>query len=167
MKLHLETLPAAALAALLLASTAQALSFDINAATASANNRQPFDVANDVWRLDVGDFPVAGPLVVANDVGGDPGLLGTAADSVYTFASDANVIVLQNFDDNDTDGFPANWDNSWNARTALQAIANNTTGDRPGFYLYWNEKLGVNRLVYTENLDDGLSALQILFAIDS
>ncbi|MDJ0851756.1 MAG: PEP-CTERM sorting domain-containing protein [Myxococcota bacterium] len=167
MKLHLEAITAAALATLLLASSAEAVSFDINAATASPNNRQVFDVDDDLWRLDVNDFPVDGPLVVANGVGGDPGLLGAAADDVHTFASDANVIILQNFDNNDTNGFPANWDNSWNARTALQAIANNTTGDRPGFYLYWNEKLGVNRLVYTENLDDGLAAFEVLFAIDS
>lgn len=141
--------------------------FSINSATASASNRQSFDVFNDVWALDVNDFAVSGPLVFANAAGGDPGVLGTGLDDAATFASDSNVIVLQNFDNNDPGGFPANWDNSFNARNALRAIANNTDGDRSGFFLYWNEKLGVNRLVYTSNLNDGEADLQILFAINS
>jgi hypothetical protein len=134
---------------------------------ASANNRQSFDVATDQFVLDKGAFPISGPLVFANGVGGDPGLAGTSLDNPNTFASNANFIVLRNFDNNDTNGFPANWDNSFNARRALQAIANNTDGDRAGFYLYWNEKLGVNRLVYTPNLNDGNAALSVLFAQDS
>ncbi len=159
----------ALVAALCWVSTSQlkADTFLINAATGNPANRQFFDVANDTWVLDLNDFPLAGELVFSNDVGGNPGVLDTALDDINTFSSDANVIVLQNFDNNDPEGFPANWDNSFNARTALQAIANNTDGDRPGFYLYWNERLGVNRLVYTENLNDGGANLQVLFAINS
>ena len=148
-------------------NSANALNFLINAETGSPNNRQSFDVNNDRWLLDLHDFPVSGPLTFANAAGGNPGLINTALDDPTTFASKANVIVLQNFDDNDTDGFPANWDNSFNARKALGAIANNTDGDRPGFYLYWNEKLGVNRLVYTDNLNDGTAGFQVLFAANS
>lgn len=133
---------------------------------ASANNRQNFDVATDVFLLDTGVFQVNGPLVFANAVGGNPGQFGIA-DDPNTFASNANFIVLQNFDNNDTNGFPANWDNSFNARRALEAIAANTHGDRPGFYMYWNEKLGVNRLVYTNNLNDGGGSISVLFAQNS
>lgn len=133
---------------------------------ASANNRQNFDVATDQFLLDTNVFPIAGPLVFANAVGGNPGQFGVA-DNSNTFASDANFIVLRNFDNNDTNGFPANWDNSFNARRALEAIAANTDGDRPGFFFYWNEGLGVNRLAYTANLNNGAASLQILFAQNS
>lgn len=151
----------------LVAPHASADVFLIDADTASALNRQAFDVFNDTWALDTNDFAISGPLVFASAAGGDPGVLDTALDNPSTFATHANVIVLQNFDNNDPNGFPANWDNSFNARTALRAIANNTEGDRSGFFVYWNEKLGVNRLVYTENLNDSEAALQILFAINS
>lgn len=154
-------------AGLALPATTQAAVFTIDSGTASANNRQTFNPATDVWQLDVSDFAVGGPLVFASAAGGNPGLLGTLDDSAATFDNSANVIVIRNFDNNDTDGFPANWDDSFNARNALRAIANNTDGDRAGFFLYWNEKLGVNRLVYTTNLNDGDASLQVLFAINS
>lgn len=147
--------------------SAQAAVFAINSATASANNRQAFNPVTDVWQLDVSDFAVDGPLVFASEVGGNPGQINTLDDDPATFDSTANVIVIRNFDNNDTDGFPANWDDSFNARNSLRAIANNTEGDRAGFFLYWNEKLGVNRLAYTTNLNNGEAPLQILFAINS
>lgn len=134
---------------------------------ASANNRGFFDVTSDRFLLDTNVFQIDGPLVFANAVGGNPGLSGTALDNPNTFASNANFIVLQNFDNNDTNGFPANWDNSFNARRALESIAANTDGNRAGFFLYWNEGLGVNRLAYTPNLNDGAASLQILFAQNS
>jgi hypothetical protein len=133
---------------------------------ASANNRQNFNVATDVFLLDTSVFQINGPLVFANAVGGNAGQFGIA-DNPNTFASNANFIVLQNFDNNDTNGFPANWDNSYNARRALEAIAANTDGDRPGFYMYWNERLGVNRLVYTNNLNNGGGSVSVLFAQNS
>ena len=168
MILYLRTLSlAVVLFAFVFVNSANALNFLINAETGSPANRQSFDVNNDRWLLDLDDFPVSGPLTFANDVGGNPGLVNTALDDINTFASNDNIIVLQNFDNNDTDGFPANWDNSFNARRALEAIANNTNGDRPGFYVYWNERLGVNRLVYTDNLNDGAAVIQVLFAINS
>lgn len=152
---------------LAIAVPAHAVVFPITSATGSANNRQSFNVNNDRWELDINNFPVSGPLAFANAVGGDAGQLGTALDNSATFASNTNVIVLRNFDNNDTNGFPANWDNSFNARNALRAIANNTDGDRAGFFVYWNEKLGVNRLVYTPNLNNGEGSLTVLFAINS
>lgn len=134
---------------------------------ASANNRDSFDIATERFLLDTQVFQINGPLVFANAVGGNPGLSGTALDNPGTFAREANFIVLQNFDNNDTNGFPANWDNSFNARRALEAIAANTDGDRAGFFMYWNEGLGVNRLAYTSNLNNGAASLQILFAQNS
>ena len=141
--------------------------FSINAATASASSRHSYDVFSDVWALDVNDFAASGPLVFANAAAGDPGVLGTGLGNTSTFASDANVIVLQNYDCNDPDGFPANRNTSFNARTALQAIASNTEGDRSRFFSYPNDKLRTNRVVYTLNLNDGGASLQILFAINS
>jgi len=133
---------------------------------ASANNRQSFNIATDQFQLDTTVFTINGPLVFANAAGGNPGQFGVS-DVSTTFPSTANFIVLQNFDNNDTNGFPANWDNSFNARNALRAIAANTDGDRAGFFLYWNEALGVNRLAYTSNLNNGEATLQVLFAQNS
>lgn len=134
---------------------------------ASVNNRQNFDVANDRFELNTTVFTVNGPIEFANAAGGNPGQIGIS-DLSTTFSSTSNFIVLQNYDNNDTNGtFPANWDNSFNARNALRAIAANTDGDRAGFFLYWNEALGVNRLAYTSNLNNGEASLQVLFAQNS
>lgn len=133
---------------------------------ASANNRQSFNIATDQFQLNTTVFTINGPLVFANAAGGNPGQFGVS-DVSTTFPSTVNFIVLQNFDNNDTNGFPANWDNSFNARNALRAIAANTDGDRAGFFLYWNEALGVNRLAHTSNLNNGEATLQVLFAQNS
>lgn len=118
----------------------------------------------DVFSIDAGAFGVTDPLAFQSGVFGNAGQSDVGADDPSTIDSNVNVVVIQNFDNNDTDGtVPANWDASWNARTALQAIAANTTGDRAGFFVYWNEGLGVNRLFAAENLNDGFSALTLLF----
>ncbi|MEM1346109.1 MAG: VPLPA-CTERM sorting domain-containing protein [Pseudomonadota bacterium] len=159
----------ALLAALALATAggeAAAVSFLINDDTASPGNRQGFDPSQDVYRLDLRDFPVNGPLSLFQGAAGDPGI-ASWSDNPNTIGTLDNIIILQNFDNNDVDGnFPANWDNSFNARRALEAIAANTTGNRPGFFLYWNEGLGINRLVYTENLANGAAPFRVLFAND-
>jgi hypothetical protein len=131
-----------------------------------------FDPAGDTFSIKSADFGVTAPLSFQSGVFGDPGLsaanLAHPVDDPYAIASDVNVIVIQNRDNDDIDGsFPANWNASWNARTSLQAIAANTTGDRPGFFLYWNEGLGVNRLFATDNLNNPLGSLSLLFAIQS
>ncbi|MGF1551837.1 MAG: VPLPA-CTERM sorting domain-containing protein [Paracoccaceae bacterium] len=165
----------ATVAMLASAAPAGAASFLIDATTASPANRQGFDPSRDRYLLDLRDFPVEGPLAFFSGAAGEPGIAGTAADDPTAIASSVNLIVLQNFDDNDDGvtapangvGFPANWDNSFNARAAAGAIAANTTGDRPGFFLYWNEGLGVNRLAYSENLASAAAGLAILFANDA
>ncbi len=157
--------------AVALPTAAPAATFLVSADTVDPAVRQGFDPSQDQYLLDLEDFPVLGPLSFFNGSAGNPGIAGIEDDPM-TIASDVNVVVLQNFDNNDTDdndpsngeGFPANWDNSFNARAALEVIAANTTEDRPGFFLYWNEILGINRLAYTENLNDGTAGLQILFA---
>lgn len=118
----------------------------------------------DVFSIDAGAFGVTDPLAFQSGVFGNPGLSNVGADDPTTIGSDVNVVVIQNHDNNDANSLaPANWDASWNARTALQAIAANTEGDRAGFFLYWNEALGVNRLFSAENLNDGNSAISLLF----
>lgn len=131
-----------------------------------------FDPLQDSFALDAGSFGVTAPLAFASGVFGNPGLsaanLSGSADDPTRIASDANVVVIQNYDNDDVDGTrPANWNASWNARTSLQAIAANTTGSRAGFFLYWNEGLGVNRLFATDDLADPNGSLQLLFADQS
>jgi hypothetical protein len=121
----------------------------------------------DILAIDAGTFGVTAPLHFQSGVFGNAGQANVGADDPTAIGSSVNVVVIQNFDNNDTNGFPANWDASWNARTALRAISANTDGDRPGFFLYWNEGLGVNRLFATSNLNDGDAALTLLFTLQS
>ena len=117
----------------------------------------------DVFAIDAGAFGVTTPLSFQSGVFGNPGQANVGEDDPTTIASDVNFVVIQNRDNNDPDAFPSNWDASWNARTSLEAIAANTEGDRAGFFLYWNEGLGVNRLFATDNLNDGAGSLELLF----
>ena len=126
----------------------------------------------DVFAINASDFGVTAPLKFQSGVFGNVGLsaanLAGSADDPNAIASDVNLIVIQNRDNDDFDGaFPSNWNASWNARTSLEAISANTTGDRAGFFLYWNEGLGVNRLFATENLNDPLASLTLLFTDQS
>jgi len=122
----------------------------------------------DVFALDAANFGVTDPLSFQSGVFGNPGLSDVGADDGATIDPGVNVIVIQNHDNNDADSIPpANWDASWNARTSLQAIAANTEGDRPGFFLYWNEGLGVNRLFATDNLNNPDGSLTRLFTDQS
>ncbi len=97
----------------------------------------------DVFALNAGAFGVTDPLSFQSGVFGNPGQADVGAD--------------------DPDGVPSNRDASRNARTSLEAIAANTEGDRAGFFLYWTEGLGVNRLFATDTLDDPDGTLELLF----
>ncbi|MEM8776401.1 MAG: VPLPA-CTERM sorting domain-containing protein [Pseudomonadota bacterium] len=126
----------------------------------------------DVFSIEASAFGVTAPLSFQSGVFGNIGIsaenLAGSADDPNAIASDVNVVVIQNRDNDDFDGNPpANWNASWNARTSLSAIAANTTGDRAGFFLYWNEGLGVNRLFATDNLNDPLASLTLLFTDQS
>ena len=74
---------------------------------------------------------------------------------------DPNVIVLQS---TDNDGNPAT---PFNAGTAANLIANALDDDGAGFFIYHNSVLGLNRLVYSSNLNSTTSDLAILARITS
>jgi Ca2+-binding RTX toxin-like protein len=106
-----------------------------------------FAFTEDDFVLDAASFGVAGAV---SFVSLDGNAMGAS------IASGANVIVLRNADN---DGNPAT---AFNARSAATQIAGLTDGDRPGFFVYFNSGLGVNRLVFSENLNDPNAALQIV-----
>lgn len=74
---------------------------------------------------------------------------------------DVNVIVLQS---TDNDGNPAT---PFLAGTAANLVANSIDNDGAGFFVYHNSVLGVNRLVYSSNLNSTTSDLAILARITS
>jgi hypothetical protein len=71
-------------------------------------------------------------------------------------ASGFNVIVLQTTDNDDN---PAT---AFNAGTAANLIAGMVQTDGPGFFIYHNSGLRVNRLVYSSNLNSATGDLSIL-----
>lgn len=106
-----------------------------------------WNVAQDVFGLDADAFGVTGALSFQNAL---------AADLVE---NGANVIVLQTTDDD------ANAATSFNARSAARLIGAEVETDGAGFFIYHNSALGVNRLVFSANLDDGEAALTVLGAV--
>lgn len=114
-----------------------------------AINLAAFDVLADVFRLDLAAFGVTGPIDFVNATAA--GLTG----------STANVIVLQ---DSDNDANPAT---AFNAGTAANLIAAALNIDGPGFFVYFNQTLNINRLVFSANLNVNTADLQILAAIQS
>lgn len=113
------------------------------------NERQlpSFDVGVDSFVFDSAAFGLSGPLRFASSSAASLGPLG------------AQVIVLQ---DTDNDDNPAT---SFNAGTAANLIANALTQDGAGFFIYSNSVLGVNRLVYSSNLNSSTGDLAILARI--
>jgi hypothetical protein len=71
------------------------------------------------------------------------------------------VVVLR---DTDNDANPAT---PFNAGAAANLIANAITSDGAGFFIYSNSALGVNRLVYSTNLNSNTADLSILARIQS
>ncbi|MGM9480626.1 PEP-CTERM sorting domain-containing protein [Roseateles sp. NT4] len=76
-------------------------------------------------------------------------------------AAGSNVIVLNEFDD---DNNPAT---AFGAGNAANLIASLVTTDGAGFFMYSNSALGVNRLVYSSNLNVATADLSILARIES
>jgi len=107
-----------------------------------------FDFASDAYQLDAGNFGISGDVsffaVDAN----------TAAPGAVP--DDTNVIVLLN---SDNDGDPAT---PFLAGTAANQIADLVDTDGAGFFVYFNSNLGVNRLVYSLNLNDANADLKIV-----
>lgn len=108
-----------------------------------------FDVTQDTFVSSPTAFNLPGALSFASSAAA--GLGGTGA----------RVIVLQ---DTDNDGNPAT---PFNAGSAANLIANALSEDGAGFFIYSNSGLGVNRLVYSTNLNVSTADLSILARIQS
>ena len=106
-----------------------------------------FDFANDTYSLNATDFAVAGDVSFVS-------LDANAEDAAIP--AGANVVVLLN-SDNDNDSTTP-----FLAGTAANQIAELTDEDGAGFFVYFNSTLGLNRLVYSTNLNDASADLKIL-----
>lgn len=102
-----------------------------------------FDVYSDRFVFDPSAFALNSELVFANGL------------SSSLPASGANLIVIQ-----DTSA-------SFNAGAAANAIAGAVTTDGAGFFVYHNVALGVNRLVYSSNLNLNTADLAVLARIEA
>jgi hypothetical protein len=103
-----------------------------------------FDLANDRFVFDGAAFSrIAGLNFIGTPVAGIP-------------ASGFNVIVLHTTDNDDN---PAT---AFNAGSAANLIAGMVQTDGPGFFVYHNSGLRVNRLVYSSNLNSTTGDLSIL-----
>jgi hypothetical protein len=109
-----------------------------------------FNVATDVFAFDrsVPAYSAVGSLNFYNGLisGVTPG---------------ANVIVLQ---DTDNDANPATPFNAGTAASLIASILPDTTVT-PGFFIYWNSTLSVNRLVYSTDLTVPSADISILARI--
>jgi PEP-CTERM motif len=102
-----------------------------------------FDVYRDRFVFDASAFALNSELAFAS------------GPSSSLPASGANLIVIQ-----DTSA-------SFNAGAAANAIANAVTADGAGFFIYHNVALGVNRLVYSSNLNLNTADLSVLARIEA
>ncbi len=120
------------------------------AAAILSNDQAALDKrATDTFLLDLAAFGMTGPLAFINS-------LATGLP-----ASGVDMVVLQ---DSDNDGNPAT---AFNAIAAANLIAGALTGDGPGFFVYFNSVLSINRLVFSTNLNSTTSDLAILAAIQT
>jgi hypothetical protein len=105
-----------------------------------------FDFTNDRFVFDFGVFGISGLSFFNGPASTIP-------------SSGRNVIVLQTTDDD------ANTATPFNAGSAANLIAAAITVDGPGFFIYFNQGLGLNRLVYSTNLNDNTADLKVLARI--
>ena len=106
-----------------------------------------FDFDNDRYRFDVANFGLFDSTV--NFLSLDANAVGS------TISDDANVIVLQNANNDDPN-------TPFSAVAAAEQIASLTDESRAGFFVYFNTNLGVNRLVYSADLSDANADLSIV-----
>ena len=148
---------AAACAVAFAATSAAAADFNFNSAPfAGVDVSAPTGqiVGNELF---INNFSPAGDRFVF-----DAGVFGVGSLSFFNGtaatlpASGFNVIVLQ---DNDNDN---NLATAFGAGTAANLIAARINQAGAGFFIYTNQGLGVNRLVYSTNLDDPTADLKIL-----
>ena len=108
-----------------------------------------FDTSNDRFIFDLSKFNAGASLHFSGATLAAPAAAGS------------NVIVLREFDD---DNNPAT---AFGAGNAANLIANMVTTDGAGFFMYSNSALGVNRLVYSSNLNLATADLSVLARIES
>lgn len=106
-----------------------------------------FNLLNDRFVFNTNAFTNITPLTFVNST------------ALNLPTSGFNVIVLQ---DSDNDNNPAT---AFNAGTAATLIANQLTVDAPGFFIYFNSGLNLNRLVFSTNLNSADADLAILARI--
>jgi hypothetical protein len=101
----------------------------------------------DQFQFDLGSFGPYGvgtSILFVNDVASNiPG-------------TNVNTVVLRTFDDD------ANLATPFGAGNAANLIAGQLTTPTPGFFIYFNQGLGLPRLVFSTNLDDTTADLKIL-----
>lgn len=106
-----------------------------------------FDFAEDRYSFNPTDY----------GVGEDVNFVAVDANNPDTsIAPGTNVVALLS-SDNDN-----NPDTPFIAGTAANEIAELTTEDGSGFFVYYNSDLGLNRLVYSSNLNDSSADLKVI-----
>lgn len=133
---------------LILGGGSDTVAFDGSAIGKSPDQIADFSIAQDKFALNSAAFGITGGLRFAN----------TTASNLA--GSNANVIVLQDADD---DNNPAT---VFNARSAARLIASSGVQSGPGFFVYFNSGLGVNRLVFTTDLANPEAPLTVLAALN-
>jgi RTX calcium-binding nonapeptide repeat (4 copies) len=103
-----------------------------------------FTRGKDVIALDAVQFRIFGEINFVNSLAAD------------LPSSGVNFIVLQ---DSDNDANPAT---PFNAGSAANLIAAQIEEPGPGFFVYFNSDLNLNRLVYSEDLSDPTADLQVI-----
>jgi len=103
-----------------------------------------FSPATDVFSLNANVFGVGNTL---NFFNGPASLIPT---------SGVNVVVLENFDNDNDPGTP------FGAGNAADLIANRITTPGPGFFIYFNQSLDLSRLVYSTDLSSSDADLKVL-----
>ena len=162
----LLTFVAAAAAALAFAPAAQAAPIVFNVAPFEGSTANPDDGVRTVFgarELNLPTFDFGqDQFVFANAgflLGGSLSFFSGLATTLPT--TGFNVIVLR---DTDNDANPAT---AFNAGSAANLIADALNTDGAGLFVYHNSVLGVNRLVYSSNLNSRTGDLAILARIVS
>ena len=107
-----------------------------------------FDFAEDSYHFNPDDFGVAEDVTFA--------AIDANAGGELSIAPGTNVVALLS-SDNDN-----NPDTPFIAGTAANEIAELTVEDGAGFFVYYNSDLGLNRLVYSTNLNDSSADLKVI-----
>jgi hypothetical protein len=106
-----------------------------------------FDIATDVFSFDAAVFGIDDTVSFANALA--PNLPATGL----------NIVVLQTLDNDANPATP------FGAGNAADLIAAQITSAGPGFFIYFNSMLNLPRLVYSTDLSENTSDLQILARI--